>query len=481
MACVLGSSLMGLDATLVPMALPSIGRDLGVSFAVLQWTVTGYTLTLAALILLGGALGDRYGRRRVFLLGIVVFGLSSLACALAPGPGWLVGARVVEGVGAALVTPGSLAIQEVAFRSEDRAEAIGAWSGWAGASAALAPFLGGWLLHVASWRWVFVVGPVAAVLVLVAALAFVPESRDETARGSIDLGGAVLVVAALAGLTTGGINAGAQAFDQPAVWVPLLLGIGLLGVLTVFERRPDPLLPVTLFGNRQFSAANAVTLLVYAANGGTFFLVVLALQVVAGFSPLLAGSALLPVSVVMLLLAARAGRAAQRWGPRWFLAAGPVLAAGGVALLTRLSPESGYLVDVLPAMVLLGVGLAVLVAPLTATVLAAAPPEKAGTASGVNNAVARTAGLLAVAVLPALVGIGGSSYDDPTAFLAGFRPAMAICAALLVAGGVLAAAVVRNPSLAHGHRVLPALCTASPAHPTPAVSPSRSSAERSSR
>ncbi len=441
-AAVLGSGLALLDATVVSVALPQIGADLGASFSGLQWTVNGYTLTLAALILLGGSLADRFGRRRVFVIGTVWFAVASLLCGLAPDVELLVAARMLQGVGGALLTPGSLALMQASFRPGDRARAIGAWSGLGGVAGALGPFLGGALLEV-SWRLVFLVNLPFAALVVVVALRHVPESSDREMDPRLDVTGAVLGAAGLAGLTYALVGLGDGLGGVEAV--ALVAGSAGLAAFVLVERRSSsPMLPVDLFRSRQFTAANLVTFAVYAALGGVFFLLVLHLQVVAGFSPLLAGTSLLPVTVAMVLLSSRAGALAQRIGPRLPMTVGPLVCAGGLLLLLRIGTGASYPLDVLPAVTVLGLGLALTVAPLTATVLAAASDRHAGVASGVNNAVARTAGLLAVAALPALAGLSGAVYQDPTAFADGFAVAMLVCAGLLVLGGVLAAVTIRS-------------------------------------
>ena len=466
---VLGSSLAMLDATVVNVALDRIGTDLGADFAGLQWTVNAYTLTLAAFILLGGSLSDRFGRRRVFLVGVCWFAVASLLCGVAPNVETLIAARALQGVGGALLTPGSLAIISASFRGADRSAAVGAWSGLGGVAGALGPFLGGWLVEW-NWRAVFLLNLPIAVLIVAVAARHVPESRDPSAAPHLDWTGTVLVVTGLGLVTYALTSAGAGA--DAGVWGAGAVGAAALLAFAVVERRSDhPLVPPVLFRNRQFTAVNGVTLLVYAALGVVFVLLVLQLQVVSGFSPLLAGTALLPVTVLMLLFSARVGALARRIGPRLLLTVGPLVAAGGVLLLARIDEDAHYVGDVLPGALLFGAGLTLLVAPLTATVLDSAADRFAGVASGVNNAVARTAGLLAVAVVPVAAGIGGSDYTDPAAFSSGFRTAMLICAGLLVAGAVLAAALVRRP-LGHGadeglvDRVDPA---APPAPPAPRI------------
>ncbi len=440
---VLGSSLAMLDATVVNVALDRIGTDLDADFAGLQWTVNAYTLTLASFILLGGSLSDRFGRRRVFVVGVCWFAVASLLCGLAPNVGTLIAARALQGVGGALLTPGSLAIISASFRGADRSAAVGAWSGLGGVAGALGPFLGGWLVEW-NWRAVFLLNLPVAVLIVVVAARHVPESRDPSAPARLDWAGTVLVVTGL-GLVTYALTAAGSGADV-GVWSAGVIGVVALLAFAVVERRSDhPLVPPVLFRNRQFTAVNLVTVLVYAALGVVFVLLVLQLQVVSGFSPLLAGTALLPVTALMLAFSARVGRLARRVGPRLLLTVGPLVAAGGVLLLANVGEDADYVTDVLPGALLFGVGLTLLVAPLTATVLDSAADRFAGVASGVNNAAARTAGLLAVAVVPVAAGIGGADYTDPPAFTDGFRTAMLICAGLLVAGGVLAGAAVRRP------------------------------------
>lgn len=441
-ATVGGSGLAMLDSTVVNVALERLGRDLGADFAGLQWVINGYTLSLAALILLGGALGDRFGRRRVFLIGVVWFAVASALCGLAPNAGVLIGARVLQGIGGALLTPGSLALIAASFRPEDRSRAVGAWSGLGGVAGAIGPFVGGALVDW-SWRAVFWVNvPLAAALVLIT-LRHVPESRDPDATGGIDLLGAALAVLGL-GAVTFALTALGTPGAGIAALVAGLVGVAALVLFLLVERRsPHPLVPLSMFSDRLFSGANAVTLLLYGALGVYFFLLVLQLQTVAGFSPTIAGTALLPVTVLMLLLSARSGALADRIGPRTQMTIGPLLAAAGFLLAIRIGPGANYLTDVLPATVALGLGLATTVAPLTATVLASADDHHAGVASGINNAVARSAGLLAVAVIPVAAGLGGADYTDPVAYDAGFRRAMLIGAGLLVVASALSAVLIR--------------------------------------
>jgi EmrB/QacA subfamily drug resistance transporter len=442
-ATVLGSGLTFLDATVVNIALPRIGDDFDAGAAALQWTVNGYTLSLAALILLGGSLGDRFGRRRMFVVGTAWFAVASLLCGIAPNVETLIAARVLQGVGGALLTPGSLAILEASFESDDRAKAIGAWSGMAGVAGAIGPFLGGWLIEAASWRLVFLINVPLAALVIWVALRHVPESSNPAAARRFDIAGLATGAAGLAGLTYGFTAWAADGPGSPAVLVALAVGVGGLAAFLLVERRSrEPMLPLELFTIRPFTAANLVTFAVYAALGGVFFLVVLNLQVVAGYNPLAAGTALLPVTALMLVLSARAGALGQRIGARVPMTAGPLACAGALLLLSRVGADVTYLVDVLPAAILLGLGLSLTVAPLTATALGSVPERHAGIASGVNNAVARAAGLLAVATLPLAAGIGTGSLTDAGDLAPVYRNAMLICAGLLALGAVAAAALV---------------------------------------
>ncbi|MFF3766143.1 MFS transporter [Streptomyces sp. NPDC001922] len=445
---VLGSGMALLDGTVVNVALPRIGADLDADLAVLQWTVNAYTLTLASLILLGGALGDRFGRRRVFVIGVVWFALASLACGMAPNAPVLIAARALQGIGGALLTPGSLALIQATFHPAERARAVGAWSGLGGVAAAVGPFLGGWLVDGPGWRWVFLINvPLAAVCVTVA-VRHVPETRDPGARGRFDVAGAALGAVSLGAATYALIEAPEKGASPTVV----IAGVGgvLLGAAFVHleRRRRDPMLPPRIFASRQFTAVNAVTFCVYAAFGGFFFLSVLQLQVVLGYSALAAGTALLPTTGMMLLLSARSGELGQRIGPRIPLTVGPLLCAAGLLLMLRVDAGASYWADVLPALLVMGSGMVLLVAPLTATVLASVEVEHAGLASGVNNAVARAAGLLAVAALPLLAGMGPEAYREPEEFAETFRRAMPMCAGILLLGALIAVLAVRSDVLA---------------------------------
>jgi EmrB/QacA subfamily drug resistance transporter len=432
LAAVLGSGMAMLDGTVVNVALKTIGKDLDASLAQLQWITNGYLLLLASLILLGGALGDRLGRRRVFLVGVVWFAAASVLCGIAPDPRTLIAARVLQGVGGALLTPGSLAIIEAVFAREDRGRAIGAWSGLGSIAAAIGPFLGGGLVQYADWRWIFLINAPLAAVTVVVTLRYVPETRAQS-EGPFDVLGAVLAALFLGGLTYWLIE-WRTTYALMALVVGVVAGVAFL----VVEHRSDhPMMPLSMFASRNFSAANAMTLLVYAALGAVLFFLVIDLQTVLGYGALEAGIATLPLTVIMLLLAARGGQLGARIGPRIPMTVGPLVMAVGVAWLSRLTAGSSYWTGVLPPVVVFGLGLSLMVAPLTMTVLAAAPEDRTGIASGVNNAVARAGSLLAVAALPVAVGLTGDEYADPVAFGSAYGHALLVCAALLALGGVV--------------------------------------------
>jgi len=434
LATVLGSGVAFLDGTIVNVALPAIADDLDAGLADLQWVLDAYLVTLTSLLLLGGSLGDRYGRRQMFLVGLYAFTAASVACGLAPNVEVLILARAAQGVGAALLVPGSLAILSAVFHPDDRAKAVGAWSGLGGVATAVGPFAGGWLIDSVSWRLAFFVNVPFAVAVVVASR-HVPETRGAE-DGRLDLPGAMTAAVGLALATYGIIE------RETVVGV---LGALALGAFLVVEARSRvPMMPLSIFRSRQFSGANATTLAVYAALSGAFFLLVLQLQVVLGYSALEAGSALLPVTALMLVLSAQAGALAQRIGPRVPMALGPVGVAAGLLLWARVDAGSTYVGGVLPGAIVFGLGLSLTVAPLTATIMASAEDEHLGTASGVNNAVARLAGLLAVAVLPIVVDL--DTAGSSAALDRGVDRAMVVSAVLALLGGLIALATVRTVS-----------------------------------
>jgi EmrB/QacA subfamily drug resistance transporter len=406
--------------------------------------VNAYTLALASLILLGGSLGDHVGRKRIFLIGVAWFAVASLLCGLAPNVQVLIAARALQGIGGALLTPGSLALISASFHGPDRSAAVGAWSGLGGIAGAIGPFLGGFLVEW-SWRSVFLINIPLAALVIAVALRHVPESRDTESAPGLDISGAVLGALGLGLLTWGLTLLGAGGPGSLSVGTTAAGVLALVAFVLVERRSPHPLVPPALFRNPIFSAANAATLLIYGALSVVFVLLVLQLQTVVGFSPLAAGTSLLPLTVIMLLFSARVGGLAGRIGPRLPMTVGSLVSACGLLLLLRIGPGASWLVDVLPAMVVFGVGMTLTVSPLTATVLDAAPDRFAGAASGVNNAVARAAGLLTVAIIPGLAGISGDKYSDPTVLDRGFHIAIMISAGLLVAAAAVSLVFIRRP------------------------------------
>jgi EmrB/QacA subfamily drug resistance transporter len=439
-AAALGSGIAFLDGTVVNVALKSIGEDLDATLAQLQWITNGYLLSLSSLILLGGSLGDRFGRRRIFVIGTIWFAVASVFCGLAPNPEVLIAARILQGVGGALLTPGSLAMIQGAFAQEDRAPAIGAWSGLTSVSGAIGPFVGGALVEYADWRWIFLINPPLAALTAFIAIRYVPETRDPHASSHFDFTGAVLAAAALGGATYALIEWGGT-----AAWIAVAIGVvAAIGFVVVEDREPEPMLVLGIFRDLTFSASNVMTLLVYGALGAQGFFVTIQLQTVSGYGALAAGAAFVPTTLVMLVFASRGGRLSMRIGPRIPMTVGPMVIAAGVLLMLLIGEDVVYLRDVLPAAIVFGLGLSLMIAPLTATVLAAAPDEHAGIASGVNNAVARAGALLAVAALPVVVGLHGDDYVDPVAFNDAFRMAMMICAVILVAGGVVSWLTIRS-------------------------------------
>jgi EmrB/QacA subfamily drug resistance transporter len=440
LATVLGSGVAFLDGTVVNVALPHMAVSLDAGFATMQWVLDAYLLTLGAFVLVGGALGDVLGRRKVFLFGLGGFALASAACGAAPNGSVLVAARAVQGVAAALLVPGSLALIAAAFAAEDRDRAIGAWSGLAGLASAIGPFLGGWLVDAVSWRWVFYLNlPLIAVAMAVTLLA-VPESRDEgeTRRGwsDLDIPGAVLTAAALGLLVVPLIETQLSVAVRVTLFVAS--AVAAAGFLRVEATRTHPMVPLGLVRGRVFAVANAVTFVVYGALGGAMFLLAVQLQTGLGYSALEAGASLVPLTVMLLVFSSRVGALVPRVGSRPLLTAGPILAGGGLALLARATPGASYGTGVLPGVLVFAAGMCLVVAPITSTALGALEPRHAGLASGVNNAVARVASLIAVAVLPAVAGVSAGARLPQH----GFQVAMLVAAGLAMAGGVLAGAAL---------------------------------------
>ncbi|MEN8377008.1 MAG: DHA2 family efflux MFS transporter permease subunit [Gemmatimonadota bacterium] len=442
-ATVLGSAVAMLTGTVVNVALPALGTALQAGTEELQWILNGYLLALASLILIGGSLGDRYGHRRMFVVGTAWFAVASILCALAPDVRWLIGFRVLQGIGAALLLPESLAIIEAVFHPDDRGRAIGAWSALGGIAAAVGPLLGGWLIDLTGWRSVFLlVLPLTAVVIAVG-LARIPRTPTRDGE-SLDVAGASTAFLALGLLTYALVRGSGEGFGQPLVIAAGLIGFAaLLAFLAIEARVEHPMVPLTMFADRLFAAGNAVTFVVYAALGGSFFLLVVYLQVGLGYSALAAGASLLPITALMLALSARAGQYAQDHGSRVPLTLGPLLAAAGLALMATIDPGESYWVSTFPAVAVFGLGLATTVAPVTSTVLGAAPEGREGAASGINNAVSRTAQLAAVAIFPAVAGLAGGSMGDRDAMLAGFPRAALAMAAVAALGGLLGWTLIR--------------------------------------
>ncbi|MGD1050546.1 MAG: MFS transporter [Solirubrobacteraceae bacterium] len=404
-ATILGSAIATLDSTIVSVALPTIQRSLGGGLAGQQWISSAYLLTLGSLILIGGSLGDIFGERRIFALGVAGFGITSLLCAVAPTLGLLVGARALQGVAGALLTPSSLAVIAATFSDEQRGAAIGTWTAFGAIATVIGPLVGGELLALASWRWLFVINLPVAACCLTLILWVIPRpARSSGPRRRVDLAGAGLCSAGLAGVVFAMIEAPRLGWSDPAILASLLGGVALFAGFLARERATrDPMLPLGIFRRANFSAANIETFTVYAALSVFFFFLVLYLQQVAGWSPLHSGLATLPATVVMFALSRYVGRLSARHGPRLFMSTGPLLAAAGLLLALRIGRHPGYFSDLLPAVVVFALGLSLTVTPLTTTVLAGVEADAAGIASAVNNAVARIAGLLATAGVGAIV------------------------------------------------------------------------------
>ena len=440
-ACILGSAIVFIDSTVVTVALPAIERDLGGGLALQQWVVDAYLLTLGSLILVGGSMGDLFGEKRVFVIGVVAFAITSVLCALAWSGNALIVGRALQGVAGALLTPAALATITVTFEGEERGAAIGSWTAWTGITFLIGPVVGGWLISAASWRSIFLINvPVAiatVVLIQIALPALPPSKRTQR----VDFVGAALSLLGLAGPVFALIEAPKRGFSDPLILFTLLGGIAMFALFVLWESRTkSPMLPLRLFQRRNFTFANLETFTVYAALGVQSFFVTLFLQQVAGYSALRAGLATLPVSAIIFFLSPRVGRLSMRFGPRVFMGGGPLICAAGAIWLRQLSPSVDYWRDLLPPLLVFAGGLSLIIAPLTATVLADAGHGDAGIASAVNNAIARVANLLAVAVVGAAIAGASDQLDQH-----GFRLAMSIAAALLVFGGITGVIGIRNP------------------------------------
>jgi EmrB/QacA subfamily drug resistance transporter len=403
-AAILGTTVVTVDSTVVNVALPAIEEDLGGGLAGQQWTSNAYLVTLGSLLLIGGSLGDIFGERRVFALGVAGFGVTSLICALAPTVEVLVAARGLQGVAGAVLTPAALAVIVANFAPDERGKAVGAWTAWGGIGTVLGPLIGGQLVDTASWRWIFAINIPIVLVTMFLILRVVPEGRERDPDARVDLVGALLCALGLSGMTFGLIEQPLRGWSDPAVALPLAIGALLFVAFLIWESRTDhPMLPLALFRRHNFAAGNIETFAMYGGLGILFFLLVLFLQQVAGYSALAAGTSSLPVTIMMFALSMRFGALADRYGPRFFMGVGPLVTAVGLALCLRLDADIDYVTDLLPALLVFGLGLSMTVAPLTATVLADADDSNAGIASGVNNAIARVAGLVAIASVGAIV------------------------------------------------------------------------------
>ena len=425
-ACIMGSTVVTVDSTVVSVALPAIEEELGGGLAGQQWTSNAYLVTLASLLLIGGSLGDVLGERLIFALGVVAFGATSVVCAVAPTIEILVVGRALQGVAGALLTPATLAVIVATFPPGERGKAVGAWTAWGGIGVLFGPILGGQLVDTTSWRWIFALNVPIVIATLLLILRVVPEGRERDSEARVDFVGATLCAIGLAGMTFGLIEQPLRGWDDPAVFLTLLVGAVLFGAFLVWESRTDhPMLPLALFRRHNFTAGNIETFSMYGGIGVVFFLLVLYLQQVVGYSALQAGAADIPLVLIMFLLSMRFGALADRYGPRWFMGGGPLVAAAGMALLARVDASPDYLADLFPGIVLIGLGLSITVAPLTATVLADADESNAGIASGVNNAIARVAGLVAIAAVGAIVAAHFSARLDDELGSLGARPEVA--------------------------------------------------------
>ena len=488
-ACTLGSTLAFLDSSVVNVALPAIQSDLGGGMFGQQWVANAYLLTLGALVLVGGSLGDVYGRRLVFVLGVGAFGVFSACCALAPGIGSLVVARALQGAAAALLVPMALAVITATFDRSERGAAIGAWTAWSGAGVAVGPLVGGQLVEAASWRWVFAINLPLVAATLVLLLRAVPRDTPVGER-RLDAVGALLCSLGLGGLIFGLLRQPVDGWYSPSVWPSLLAGVVLLTAFVAHEARTNhPMLPLSLFKRRNFAVGNLETMAMYAGLGLLFFYLVIFLQQVAGYTPIEAGLTMLPVTIVLLVLASTFGRLADRLGTRAFMAGGPIVCAMGLAALLRLGADVVFFEDLLPGLMLFSLGLSMTVAPLTATVLGDVDEVEAGIASGVNNAIARVAGMVGIAVvgiaiaghftgelserldsaslssaaqavvrdaernplaIPGVADLAATEAQAVTsaaeaAAVEGFRVGMGIATGLVLLAGVLGAVGVRNP------------------------------------
>jgi EmrB/QacA subfamily drug resistance transporter len=447
LAAILGSAVATIDGSIVSVALPAIERDLGGGLSAQQWVSNAYLLALGSLILIGGSLGDIYGERRVFALGVAAFGVLSLLCAAAPTTGVLIAGRALQGAAGALVTPSSLAIIVAAFPPRERGAAIGSWTAWGGIASIVGPLVGGAIVDQASWRWIFALNVPIVLAALALILAAVPPSVRRTDM-RVDVVGASLCALGLAGFVYALIEEPHRSWGDPAILVPLVGGIVTFGAFLAYERRAaQPMLKLELFAHRNFAVGNAETLSMYAGLAILFFFLVIYLQQVAGYTALESGLTTVPVTLVMFGFSRRAGALADKLGPRMFMAAGPLVSAAGILLLLRVGRHVSYATDLLPGLLVFALGLSLTVAPLTATVLADADESDAGIASAVNNAVARVAGLVGVSAVGVVVAgtLVGDTFAANDESVRAFHRVVMICAALVAVGGVAGAIGIVNP------------------------------------